>query len=108
MLSNKQKAMLTNKQEQTKMAHVGCGNMRVVEIEWGFADDLIIHIKSEKDFQTNLNVWKTVLQKGNIKKNIHKAKVMEIGKKHVNVEIKLNKKKLEQIIYPLEKWRKTS
>lgn len=83
---------------KTKRLQVGHRNLQIVEIsECAFADDLIVYAKNERDLQLNLNVWKTALEKRNMKINVDKTKVMVIGKNASQIKIQIEEKELEQV-----------
>lgn len=83
---------------KTRKLQVGYRNMKIVElVECAFADDLMIYGKNEKELQMNLEIWKTALEKRSLRVNVAKTKVMTIGKKEANMEIKLDGKIVEQI-----------
>lgn len=84
--------------EKVRKHSVGYRNMEHIQIsECAFADDLVVYAKNEKDLQTNLDIWKTALQKRNLKINAEKTKVMLIGKENKELEIQLNGNRMEQV-----------
>ena len=83
---------------RSKKLHVGHKNLQRVEISEGvFADDVVIMAKNEKDLQQNINTWNTVLEEYGMKINKDKTKVMMIGEEQEELNIDIEKTKIEQV-----------
>lgn len=81
-----------------KKATIGHINLQRVEVSEGvYADDVVIIARNEKDLEENLHIWNTTLHESGMKMNRNKTKVMAIGEEPIDMEIKIEGTKLEQV-----------
>lgn len=83
---------------RTKSLELGYKNMEKVAIsECAFADDVAIMAGNAKDLATNLKIWNEVLNKNGMKMNKSKTKIMVSADRKIDVEIKVDGERIEQV-----------
>lgn len=88
--------------KKSKKFKVGHWNLESVKISEGaFADDVVLIAEDERELQENLEIWNTVLEENGMKINKKKTKVMVIGEDSVEMKVRIDGIRLEQVrVFP--------